>query len=179
MPDWLIYWCVYWQETKDARSQDERYLGSWETDSSYLYERAQPGTRLWIVVVAGPHGDSEWRLLERGLVKKKRYTGRNPWRYAFVLAPDNRARFDLSDQKDFAPLLRRLTFASGKSIRAFGRKIGQSRQTPRLLALSDVKVLETYAESLAGPPSSQGPRARRTANPVRVDLGIHERRGSR
>ena len=56
--------------------------------------------------------------------------------------------FDLEFQPDFAPMLQKFQFGSGKKITLKGRKIGQALQSARRLAGVDIDLLEKYSKTL-------------------------------
>jgi hypothetical protein len=148
---------VYWKYFRDEAYEDEAnaFTQHWFTRSPYFFDQIKPGNNLWVVVSGGREFPQEWRLLQRILVRalKPERTDRP---YHAIGDTKKSQIFDIRKQKDLAPFLRKLKFASGVRITAKGKLIGRSLQSIRPLAEEDVELLENYTRGLKKAPDFTG-----------------------
>jgi len=147
MADYLVYWQGFWDDTNgDVDGIDE----GWYTKNKSLHKNARPGDVLWVVVSGGPQSPDEWRLLQRVTVLRPDPV-RSTSKYGpYHIIPDNdrSAIYEPKRQTDLAPILRKLVFATRKSIDAEGALIGRTIQVARRLAPVDHSVLDQYSAGL-------------------------------
>jgi hypothetical protein len=146
MTDWLVYWKTYWEKVDDPRKVEAHWRSSYEL----LYQEAQPGDVIW-VVVSGPEGnETQWRLLEHFEVRAITRIDEAVTGYKFRFVGENRSHkvFNPGAPNDLTPILKSLTFVSNCPIRFSGRQIGRSLQHPRELAESDAEMLRSFAKNL-------------------------------
>ncbi len=145
MADFLVYWKYFWRETRD----DPNNVGEdWSTARESVFKQIKPGDRIWVVVTGGSRRPAQWRLLQRIVARRKGTNWDADWPYEVLGDPQGNQRFDVLSQSDFAPLLRRLEFASGNRIRFRGTKIGKTLQSPRKLSGADGDLLLGYSRNL-------------------------------
>ena len=152
MADYLVYWQHYWDD-KATGGYTFRPSGNWSTDSKRLYDTVESGDNLWVVVNGGSGRPNEWRLLERVKVLNRKLQ-RTKWgAYRIIGQKGKSPFFSLRAQPDFAAILALLQFASGRSIKVRGSRIGQALQTYgfRKLSEGDAALLERYAQALKAP----------------------------
>jgi hypothetical protein len=143
---WLVYWQVFWSEWKEYGPRI--YTIIYHTRSKWFYNAVRSGDDFWLVVSADGRNLGVWRLAMRFTVRGKSFN-QSKWRpYKFVPELRGCDLFCLDGQADLAPVLRKLTFASGRRITATGRLIGGSLQTPRRLASRDLSILQDRALTL-------------------------------
>jgi hypothetical protein len=113
-----------------------------------LFDWLTVGDSLWVVVSAGLSRPGQWGLLQRIVVKDlkflKKYDTPNGRPYRIVGDPRKSLKLSLESQADFAAILRKLSFESGRRIRRSRGEIGNSLQQFRPLTASDVLLLEKY-----------------------------------
>jgi hypothetical protein len=141
MSDCLVYWKTYWQPGGGVPTPE------WDTGYRYFRAQVRHGDSLWVVVWGGNAHSNEWRLIQRIYVQDVAYDENSgKW---FVTGDARRSQvFDIHNQRDLTPVLRKLQFASGRAITARGRSIGRSIQRSRPLSGSDVILLERHAKGL-------------------------------
>jgi hypothetical protein len=146
MTDWLVYWKTYWEKVDDPRKVEAHWHSSYEL----LYQVAQPGDVIW-VVVSGPEGnETQWRLLEHLAVRTVETIDEAVTGYKYRFVGDKRSHevFNPKAPDDLTPILTSLTFASNRPIRFSGKQIGRSLQHARELAESDAELLRSVAKNL-------------------------------
>lgn len=141
MADCLVYWKVYWEQ----RKQPDAFIPDWYTRYKYFPNQVDIGDNLWVVVWGGEDHPDKWRLIQRISVKDVVF---NNGEFHAKGDVKNSQTFDVKNQSDLTPILRKLNFASGKRITARGKLIGRSIQRSRPLSDSDVILLEQYAKTL-------------------------------
>jgi hypothetical protein len=141
MSHFLGYMQHYWKSHQGPWDVEP----GWGTQSEYFHRIIEPGDILWIVVTGGPNYPNEWRLLQRIEIVEKHYENGHAYPYQANGDPKKSRVFDPDLQLDFALLLKRLEFASGKKIYFSGRRIGLALQSIRRLTDKDGKLLEEYA----------------------------------
>jgi hypothetical protein len=141
MADCLVYWKVYWQQTE--RFGKSAVTPDWDTKYEYFPDQVEPGDNIWVVMRDG----DRWSLIQRISIKKIILNRENGiWD---VKGDRSKSEtFDIQNQPDFTPILRRLNFASGKKITKSGAWIGTQIQRPRPLSDADVILLNKYARTL-------------------------------
>jgi hypothetical protein len=145
MTDYLAYWVPFWDDTEGDLSV---VVHNWFTNRKYFFGQVKPGDNIWVVVTGGSRHSDEWRLLQRVYVRALEYKKGEKFSYWAVGDDDKSELFDPDEQIDFAPMLRKLKFASGKRITGRGRKIGTLLRAIRPLSDSDVVLLQEYAHKL-------------------------------
>ena len=147
MADFLLYWKEFWKYYDES----EPFTDEWETRQEPFYNSVKKGDNLWIVISGGKNSPDKWRLLQRIVVKRKVTATKNISQYGKYEIKGDRKKtlvFDFDSQKDFANILRKLNFVSGKKIKAEGRKIGNAIQKIRPLLETDSILLNDYARTL-------------------------------
>ena len=147
MPDYLVYWKGFWEDTGgDLDEVNHR----WYSKNDALHKNIRPGDILWVVVAAGADAPGEWRILQRIRVHgtdlvfdSSRY---GPYR---IIADEQRSQlFDINQQTDFAGLLRQIDFSSGKRVDAVGALIGRSIQSARAISPSSSPMMDRETKKL-------------------------------
>jgi hypothetical protein len=146
MADYLVYWKDFWSDVAGDPSAPIAF--DWHTARKSFFRDVRENDRLWVVVTGGKDQPREWRLLERLVVRTKHVNQEQERPFEIVGNDAASQRFDIEDQTDFGPQLRRLNFATGKKLRVSGAAIGNALQATRLLAPSDVAFLKEYSERL-------------------------------
>jgi hypothetical protein len=137
-----VYWKDFWVEFEEYGHDALDLL--WHTSNQRFFDQVQPGDNLWIVVFWAP---DEWRLIQRLHIRRLRIESGYERPY-HAIGDDRSQTFRLDRQPDFAPILRKLEFVSGKRIKAMGRLIGRSLQTSRPLSEGDIHLLRNYTKKL-------------------------------
>ncbi len=146
MTDYLVYWQSFWNDVDDPAE----VVHDWYTKNETFYNQIERGDNLWVVVSGGQDSPGEWRLLQRIYVASRDpHLQQSQYGPYHVIGDEQQGKvFDPSLQPDFAPLLKKLRFASGNRITLSGGQIGQALQSIRRLSDSDVVLLREYAEML-------------------------------
>jgi hypothetical protein len=143
MHSWLLYWKEYWNSIDYSVVRN-----GWHTRQEPFFRHVQRGDSLWIIVNGGSARPGKWLLLMRIVVRSKR--SKSTYRpYCILGDPRNSSCFDLKSQDDLAPLLHKLQFATGNTIKVSGRLIAQTLQTIRPLSDEDGLLFEKYSKKLA------------------------------
>lgn len=143
MSDCLVYWKLYDPESNNWL--DNR----WSSNSRILYNNVHAGDSLWAVSTGQFKKPTEWHLLERLVVKRKRITrSDNYFGYEIIGDPKRNQRFQIEGQQDLTKLLHQLEFLSGKRIQVRGKAIAERLQTPRPLTDADSRILGTYSQTI-------------------------------
>lgn len=145
MASYLIYWQQFWA-VEDENEDD--FNDQWHTNQGSFYSNVRKGDYLWILVTNGPPNPTEWRLLQRIVVDRKRENPGAGRRYGFYGDKARSLKFDIRTQPDLTPTLHGLRFRSGKRIVASGRRIGNAIQTIRPLTLFDEQLLQHYSRRI-------------------------------
>jgi hypothetical protein len=144
MSDFLAYLQHYWNDVR----KPENLLPGWGTKGAYFHKEVMPGDVIWVITTGGPEYPEEWRLLQRIHISELYDEPTNEYRYR---ARENRQLsqvFDPNLQANMETLLKKLHFASGKSITLSGRRIGRALRRIRRLSEADALLLEQYAKGL-------------------------------
>lgn len=143
---WLVYWRTYWEKVDDPR----KVTADWRSGYAPLYEQTASGDVIWVVVSGGPSKETEWRLLERFSVDRKKAIAETTegFRYQILGDPSSHEVFDPNAPVDLTQTLLTLDFASGRPIQYRGKQIGRALQHPRRLAACDAEALRSYASYL-------------------------------
>jgi hypothetical protein len=156
MTDCLVYWQRYKRAINGFGEDDEEYreiaTAHWATSSEKFLRQVKPRDSLWVVVWAEGKHTNGWRLLQRIYLRERPKLNR------LIQSDDGEYHVDgdlrksqlfrLYGQSDFTPILRKMTFRSGKRITAKGRRIGNSIQSIRPLSDFDVVLLQNYVRKL-------------------------------
>lgn len=153
MSDYMVYWKNYWRDVEELG--DAVHTLGWHTRNERLFNQLEPGSILWVIIWGGANHPEEWRLLRKIQVLKlqmdldnEKYWVEEYGNYYAIGDPANSIVFDMDDQPDFTPIIKMLTFKSGRTIKSSGHLIGRSFQSARPLSKSDSKILERYSDKL-------------------------------
>jgi hypothetical protein len=146
MSDCLVYWKEHWHDPEQDVDDN------WYTEQSSILKQVGIGDRLWVVISGGPSYPKEWRLFQKIEIRKvqdKKKLHKPGFRpYHVIGIPDMSPKYDIESQPDFARLLRKLEFLSGRRLKFKGRRIGLSLQKIRPVSARDAKLLERYSKKL-------------------------------
>jgi len=144
MADYLLYWKHFWKDSKIDPVFDEQ----WHIGQKSFFDRVRLGDNFWVVISGDVNHPNKWMLLTRITVLQKKVKSRPGRPYQMSGNRETSLRFDFDSQKDFAPILRKLEFASGKRIFAQGRLIGNFIQNLRILSPNDSNLLIEYTKNI-------------------------------
>lgn len=151
MADYLLYWRGYWDDMGNVQPATIVEIGhGWFTKNESLYRKVKSGDNLWVVVSGGPQHPDEWRLLQCIRVDIANPKPQQSQYGSFHIVGDKRVSrlYLLKGQPDFSDTLRKFQFVTAKPIKAEGKLIGQSIQSPRELTQEDVVLMEIYCKQL-------------------------------
>ncbi|CAG1770147.1 hypothetical protein BAC2_00847 [uncultured bacterium] len=144
MTDYLAYWKNY----KDDADSPADVSRNWRTKLKWFYTCVETNDHLWVVISGGHDDPSEWQLLQQICVKTREIEKSRYGKYHIIGDKKRSQVFDPKVQPDFALVLKKLDFASGKKIALEGKRIGQAIQTIRRLSDSDCVLLDDYSKTL-------------------------------
>jgi hypothetical protein len=145
MADFLIYWKNYWE---DMRSGNTNFDEMWHTKQKYFYKKVQNGDNLWFVTLDKNSYAAEWRIISRVFVESKNEFSEKEKPYGVFGNKEKSQKFNFEFQLDFASVLSRLDFESGKKLKLNGRDIGKAIQQIRPLSETDGFLLREYSKKL-------------------------------
>jgi 5-methylcytosine-specific restriction endonuclease McrA len=150
MARFLVYWRTFWNDYGPDGARAfvlERGYGS------ARLKEARPGDVVW-VTVTNRHQGTEWRLAQRIQILD---VYRDGYKWRARADPERSIFLALDRQRNFEQILTRLTFGTGKRIKATGALIGRLIQSVRRLAPSDVELLTSYLRLYVQRPISIDP----------------------
>ena len=145
MQSYLFYWKEYWNENRRV----PRKKPDWRSRRLYAVEAlAMCGGDVWVVISGGKKDPDGWRLLEHLSIRVQsaKEVKKSEGQLRVVADRKSYRSFQPARQSDAAAMLRKLSFKSGKRIKASGKRIGMTLQSPRQLALRDEAILRDYAQ---------------------------------
>jgi len=144
---WLVYWRDFFYDR--SKTGPKVYGIIYHTRVRWFYESVARDDDIWLVINREDRIRKAWHLAMRLRVGKKRVDHRNYRPYRLVPDPASSEIFCLDHQPDMEPLLRRLRFRSGRTLKVSGRFIGRALQTPRWLSEDDALRLVRWSSNLS------------------------------
>jgi hypothetical protein len=143
-------WLVYWRDFFFDRSRFGLRVYSiiYHTELGWFYKSATVGDDVWLVIQREDLQRRPWHLAMRMRVRRKHLDYKRGRPYRLVPDPEASSVFCLDRQPNLEPLLKRLQFQSGRTLRLSGRLIGRALQTPRRLTVDDDAALARWALKL-------------------------------
>ena len=110
MAHYLLYWKSFWREGENnIVDSDFR----WHTQQEGFWRNVVAGDSLWTLALGADEAPTEWRLVDRIVVREKFTNFDFDWPFGIIGDPTLSEGYRIETQSDLTPVLQRLKFQSG------------------------------------------------------------------